>query len=369
MLVISLTLATFGIMVVSSVRTAQAAAAWQQVGADVMITTSGNGVAGPAAQRAVAAVRGVRRTAAVYVTPEHGVFAGDLKLPGRRPRVVALILGRPAPYAALAEQTPWPDFPAAALARGGGRAVPVLVSAAAGGGTGTGTLELDGTGVPVRAAGTIGATPAVPGGGPFVVLPAWALPDFPSIPGPNTLLVAGTHVDLPALRAAAARTMPLGQVTSRAQVLGALASSPAQQAAARLYELGSGAAVALSLIALLFGLAVSARSRALLIERLTALGMASGQSRALAIAEVTPLLSVAILGTLIAGAVLAVVVSPVLNLAVFTGSAAQVPVRPGTGMLLPAAGIVVVAVAVAAAQAAAFGRRDVAAALRHEEAE
>jgi hypothetical protein len=38
-------------------------------------------------------------------------------------------------------------------------------------------------------------------------------------------------------------------------------------------------------------------------------------------------------------------------------------------MLLPAAGIVVVAVAVAAAQAAAFGRRAVAAALRHEEAE
>jgi putative ABC transport system permease protein len=246
--------------------------------------------------------------------------------------------------------------------------VPVLVSDGLGAAARSGTVSLDGIALPVRVAATIAATPAMPAPGTFVVLPAWATPRFPSIPGPNTLLATGTSIDLAAVRAAVQATMPGAQLVSRAQVLRALQRSPAPLAAARVYELGVWVTALLSLICLLFALAMSARSRAQLIEQLTALGITSRQARAVAISEVIPLLSVAVLGTFLAGFVLAVVLGPTLNLAVFTGSASPVPVRPGPGMLLPVAGIVVAAVAIVALQSTAFLRRDVAAALRQEEA-
>jgi hypothetical protein len=65
--------------------------------------------------------------------------------------------------------------------------------------------------------------------------------------------------------------------------------------------------------------------------------------------------------------VLTVVAGPVLNLAVFSGSAGQVPVRPDLAMLLPAAGVALLAIVIVTAQSAAVLRRDVAAALRREE--
>jgi putative ABC transport system permease protein len=367
-LVISLTLATFSSMVISAVSSGQAAAAWQAAGADVVALTSGNNVVSPAALRAVGGVHGVRRTAAVYTTPDHGVFAGTLRIAGQRTQQVGLVIVDPAQYAALARQTPWPSFPAGALARRAGSVVPVLVSDGLGAAARSGTVSLDGIALPVRVAATIAATPAMPAPGTFVVLPAWATPRFPSIPGPNTLLATGTSIDLAAVRAAVQATMPGAQLVSRAQVLRALQRSPAPLAAARVYELGVWVTALLSLICLLFALAMSARSRAQLIEQLTALGITSRQARAVAISEVIPLLSVAVLGTFLAGFVLAVVLGPTLNLAVFTGSASPVPVRPGPGMLLPVAGIVVAAVAIVALQSTAFLRRDVAAALRQEEA-
>jgi putative ABC transport system permease protein len=367
-LVISLTLTTFGAMVISAVSSSQAAAAWQTAGADVLAQTSGNNVVSPAALRAVGGVRGVRRTAAMYTTPDHGVFAGTLRMAGRGAQQVGLVIVAPAQYAALARQTPWPRFPAGALARRAGSVVPVLASDGLAATASRATLSLDGIALPVRVAATIAATPAMPGPGTFVVLPTWATPRFPSIPGPNTLLATGSSINLVAVRAAVRATMPGAQLVSRAQVLRSLQQSPAPRAAARVYELGVWVTALLSLICLLFALAMSARSRARLIEQLTALGITSRQARAVAISEVIPLLSVAVLGTFVAGFVLAVVLGPTLNLAVFTGSASPVPVRPGPGMLVPVAGIVVVALAIVAVQSTAFLRRDVAAALRQEEA-
>jgi putative ABC transport system permease protein len=382
-LVISLTMAAFATMIMTSASSSQAAAAWQQVGADVLFQLPGNNQVSPAAQRAIGAVPGVQRTAAVYTATRTGPFAADLLAgpgPARTAAVAGLVVVDPARYAALADQTPWPDFPAAALARGTGAAsaVPVLLSsqaaaAVAGSGQpatdrGRWTIVLDGIRMPIRVAGTIGDTPAMPTGGFYVMLPAWATPRLPSIPGPDRLLATGTAIRAPQLRLAAARHLPGYQLTSRAQVLAGLVNSPGQAVAKRLYLLGIWVAVLLSVVAVLFGLAASARGRVQLIDRLSALGMASRQARALAVTEVLPLLCVAVLGTLAGGSVLAFGVGPVLNLAVFTGSAARVPVRPDLAMLLPAGGIVVLATVIVAAQSAAFVRRDVAAALRREEA-
>jgi putative ABC transport system permease protein len=374
-LVVSLTLAVLGSMVLSSVASGQSAAAWQQVGADVTITESGGGRVSPTAQQAIGAVPGVRHTAAIYTATSQGPFAGAL-INGGSSQPVGLVVADPAQYAALAQQTPWPDFPAAALARGHGAGIPVLVSPAvaarglpAGTGGGRSSLGLDIGGIrhPVRVAGTIGDTPAMPAGGRYVVVPAWAAPRFPVLSGPDTLLATGSAIDLPALRAATARYLRGAQVTSRAQVLAGLANSPAQLAAEQLYRAGVWIAVLLSIVAVLVSLAASAGSRTQLIERLTALGMAARQARGVALVELLPLLSVAVLGTLVSAAVLVLAVGPVLNLAVFTGASGQVPVRPDLPMLLPVAGVIVLAIAVVAAQSAALLGRDVAAALRREE--
>ena len=127
-------------------------------------------------------------------------------------------------------------------------------------------------------------------------------------------------------------------------------------------------AALLSVIALLFGLAVSGPGRGQLIDRLLALGISTRQARALAVSEVLPLLTVAVLGTVIAGLALAIVLGPVMNLAVLSGTSGPVSLRPGLIAAVPAAGIVVVGLVIVAAQSAAFLSRNLAATLRREEA-
>jgi putative ABC transport system permease protein len=382
-LVLTLTLAAFGALITGSVTAGQRAASWQQVGADVLIQARGGATIPAAGQRSVAAVAGIHRTAAVYTALSGSPFAGTLSwprvasgapVPGRaaRPSSVGLVVADPARYAALAAATPWPAFPASLLARpqlaSGIRAVPVLAADGTAVGRNPGVLELDGIRVPVAVVGRIGATPAMPAGGSFVVLPGWAAARFPSIHGPGTLLATGTPASLPALRAAVARTMPGSQLTVRRQVLAGLAGSPALQASTRLAVLAYGAAAALSVVALLFGFAVSARGRELLITRLSALGITDRQARALAVADTVPLLAVAIAGMLVAVAVLTLAAGPVLGLAVFTNSAVAVPVRPGVAALaVPVAAAVAVMLLLVAAERALSGRPGLGATLRELE--
>ncbi|HEY6279407.1 MAG TPA: hypothetical protein VIX86_24105 [Streptosporangiaceae bacterium] len=372
-LVLTLTLAAFGALITGSVAAGQAAASWQQVGADVLIQARGGATIPAAGQRAVAAVAGIHRTAAVYAAQSGSPFAATLSWPrAGGPSSVGLVVADPARYAALAAATPWPGFPAALLARplvtGGIRAVPVLAADGTAVGQNPGVLELDGIRLPVAVVGRIGATPAMPAGGSYVVLPGWAAARFPSIQGPGTLLATGTPADLPALRAAVAATMPGSQLTVRRQVLAVLASSPALHASIRLALLADGAAAALSVVALLFGFAVSGRGRELLITRLAALGMTDRQARALALADTLPLLAVAIAGMLVAVALLALLAGPALDLAVFTGSAVAVPIRPGLAALgLPVAAAVAVMVLLVAAERVLSGRRGLGAALRQLE--
>ncbi|HEY2550565.1 MAG TPA: hypothetical protein VGI64_08310 [Streptosporangiaceae bacterium] len=374
-LILSLTLAAFATMVLSAVASGQSAQAWRQTGADALITEPGAGHISPAAAAAIGRVPGVRLTVAATVAGSHSPLAVTLTTGGSS-APAGLVVAEPAGYAALAAQTPWPDFPAADLsrARAAGGRVPVLVSGlsssqqAAGPGSAGGTLNLGGTELAVRIAATIGRTPAMPSGGPFVVLPAWAAPRLPVIGPPDTLLVTGRGIDATALRAAVARYLPGAQLTVRAQVLSALAHAPARLASERLYRAGLWVAVLLSVIAVFLSLAASAGSRGQLIDRLTALGMAARQARAVAVAELLPLATVAVLGTAAAALVLAIAVGPELDLGVFAGPAGRPLLRLVPGAFLPVAAALIVAAAVAAAQSARLARRDVTAALRQEEA-
>jgi putative ABC transport system permease protein len=383
-LVLTLTLAAFCVMVLHSVDGAQSATAWQQVGANAVVQAPGNAAISPRAEHAIARAQGVRHTALVYTATADSAFAPTLLLANATSRSVGLVVVSPRSYAALAASTPWPGFPAGVLGRGsaaaggGASAVPVLLSvdlerslarSLTIGRPRPEALNLGGIRMTIRAAGVIGDTPAMPAGGSYVVLPSWAEPRFPSISGPDLLLATGPAINAAAFRAAAARAVPGGQLTLREQVLRALQTAPAQRVGERLYALGIWAAAVFSVLAVAFGLAATARGRTRLGERLSALGMPSRQSGALAMSEALPLVAVAALGTLAAGFTLALVIGPVLNLAVFSGSAIPVPVRPElSAMLIPAAGTALVAAAIVAVEGAVSRKRDVGAALRREEA-
>ena len=59
----------FGAMVRDAVQRGEVAASWQETGADAVVGAAGSGISlPPAAQRAMAAVPGVRRTATVLET-------------------------------------------------------------------------------------------------------------------------------------------------------------------------------------------------------------------------------------------------------------------------------------------------------------
>jgi hypothetical protein len=82
-----------------------------------------------------------------------------------------------------------------------------------------------------------------------------------------------------------------------------------------------------------------------------------------------PLLLVGILGMATAATGLALLIGQALNLAVFAAGSGVLPVRPDPiALLLPAAGSIAVALAVAGTQGAVPRRGDTAAALRQEEA-
>jgi predicted lysophospholipase L1 biosynthesis ABC-type transport system permease subunit len=137
----------------------------------------------------------------------------------------------------------------------------------------------------------------------------------------------------------------------------------------QLYLIGALAAALLSALAAAFALAASARSRAVLLARLAALGMARRQALVLGLTDAVPLVAVAAIGTVAASWLLVEVIGPVLGLNVFTGSAAPVTLRPTwPGLIVPLAGVTVLALLFLAIDGAASGRRELGAALREEEA-
>jgi putative ABC transport system permease protein len=377
-LMLTLTLVAFSAMVTSAVSAGQVAASWAQVGADVQVAVPGlTGVrlTGVTASqlRAVRDVAGVRQATAVYTASSTGTLAVNLTVAGQASPPLGLAVVTPASYAALAATTPWPRFPAGALARprsGTNGVVPVLVSPQVRTGPGRVFLEFGGLNLPVKIIGTITDTAAMPAGGSYLVLPAWAAYRLPSIPPPTTVLLAGSAINLRQLNATVNRVFPAGCVTTvRSQVLSQLTRSPALHLSESLYESGAAAAGVLGVLAVLFALASSARSRSAMMTRLAALGMTRAQALALGLTDALPLLVVAAIGSAISGWLLAAILAPVLGLGVFTGG--SVPVT--LAVTWPA---VVIPIALAAAAAVTFlaldglasGRREVGAALRLQEA-
>jgi len=370
-LVVALAVIALGGTIRAAVSRGQVTASWQQVGADVVVKRTGLQTSiSPAAQRAIGKVPGVRAQAAFFYVSPGSPLAGNLLIGTEGALPTGVLVADPASYAALAADTPWPAFPARLLARPGpGGAIPVIASPqiAADVRTGSNQLAFDSSQLTIHVAATAASTPAQTSGD-FIILPAWAATRIRGGTAPNTVLLAGTGINVPQLRAALARSLPGFQFTSRAAVLQSTADAPSVQGSTRLFELSVAAGAACSVAAVLLGLALAGRDRTRLGAWLTALGLTDRQARRLALLDALPLLLIAVVGAELAGAVLGQLVGPALDLSAFTGSGASVQVQPDVPtLILPVIALVALVAAITAGQATFIRRRSKTGVLRLDE--
>jgi putative ABC transport system permease protein len=331
-LVLALTLAAFGGMVNGSIVGGQISYSWQATGADAVIVTNGAATpATPGLVRSVMAVPGVRHATAAWTTT------------WQAPRGPQLNLAEidPAGYAAMTADTPFPRIPVSAFSSAASAPVtaatviPVLASPAAAAALGSGIIQLTSQEpmgpIRIRVAGIVARTPAEPAGGLFVLMAMRTLPGVLGLPTPNVVLVTGSGIDRSKLSQLIGKALPAATLTFRADVLNGLGSAPLQHAAALLITLTAGAAAALALLNLVFGLALGARDRELTLARLSVMGYARSASLMLLMA--LPALLAAFVAAAGCALVLPALVSPALDLSVFTGPGASVTYRPDLAAL------------------------------------
>jgi putative ABC transport system permease protein len=379
-LVLALSVAAFGGMVRDAVTNGEVAASWAAVGSDATIAASPTapGFTIPAdTARAIAAVPGVTRAAQVWVATWF-THSGTL---------VTGIAVDPAEYAALVAVTQgYPAMPAGVLtgATSPGAAQPVLASPAAAAALGTGTVTLSTQAavnpVKVRIAGMLSGTPALPsasvlgnaaaqsGNSGFVIMPFAVLKSSATPPAPvtaNEMLLTGSGIDRAQLSAALRKGTFGGDITYRSAVLAGLSGAPLQHGALTVITLSVIAAAALGLAVMLLELALGAAERDATLARLAAMGLGEGQRARVVALELLPAVIAAAVAAWACALVLPPVVRPVIDLSVFTGSSAAVPLVPDVAAVaLPLAGLLVLAAASLGIEIGAERRRGVAASLR-----
>lgn len=332
-LILALTLAAFGGMVNGSIVGGQISYSWRSTGADAVIDTNGAAYdITPAVQKSLNAVPGVRHSTAVWTTAWQLPFGG---------RAVTVAAVDPASYAALTADTPFPSVPVSAFGPPDNAPVttatviPVLASPAAAAVLGPGVVQLTSAEpmgpIRVRVVGQVATTPAQPSGGMFVLMPQRTLPDVLGAPTPNLALLTGKDIDRAKLAKLVGQELPPATLQYRADVLNGLGSAPLQHAAALLMTLTAVAAAGLALLNLVFGMALGARDRELTVARLSVMGYA--RSAWLVVSMALPAVLAAFVAAAGCALALPVLVSPALDLSVFTGPGASVRYRPDLGAL------------------------------------
>ena len=373
-LVLALTVAAFGGMVRDAVTSGQIAASWHTAGADATVTPS---PAAPsftipaAAARAIAGVPGVTRDAQVY---QASWFSAD----GTQVTGIAV---DPAEYAALVAATEgYPAVPAGVLTTPSspGAAQPVLASPSAAAALGHGTVKLT-TQQPVRpvsirVAGTLSSTPALPStpslaaNPAFIIMPLDSLQSSAAPPAPvlaNEILLTGAGIDHARLTAVVGKDLPGADLTFRSDVLAELSNAPLQHGAVLVITLSILAAAALGLAIMLLELALGAAERDATLTRLATMGLGEGQRARVVALELLPAVIAAGVAAWACALILPPLVRPVIDLSVFTGSTAPVPLVPDTAAIaVPLAGLIVIAAVSLGIEIGAGRRRGAAASLR-----
>lgn len=362
-LVLALTLVAFAGMVRGAVVRGEVAASWQQLGADAVVSDPGGLSA--AAERSITAVPGVQHAAAL--TPTSGTLPGNSGS-------IGIVGVDPAQYGALIASIPGSNVAATVLAVGAagtvgaarasfpGLATPGLATSLRGLG---GTVGVNGQQVRVRLAGQVTATSALTAAlsnAQYLVLPLRALGRDAG--PPSMMLVVGAGLNDRDLSAVVRRLGDGASVSFRSPALAALSDAPLQRGAYLAFILVSVVAAVLSVLVLLLALMIGGRSRQLTLARMSTMGMSAAQGRWLVILEVVPQVLAAVIGGAACAALLAPLMAPSLDLSVFTGSGASVPVRIEPEFLGGAAlALALLALLTLAAQAA-IASRTTASALR-----
>jgi len=358
-LVLALTVASFAGMVRDAVTRGEVAASWQLTGGDAVLdATQVTPIVTSGVQRAVAAVPGVRRTAVAWLM--------SWQVPNGQ--IVTVVAVDPASYAAYTAGVPFPAAPLARLGSSGG-VTTVVVSPAAAALIGSGVTELTsqaGMGpLEVRVAGTVASTPAAIGAGLFVIMPLQRIAGETGPPATNLLFITGTGINQSALTALVSKDVPGAAVKFRSAVLGALVSSPLQAAADVIMRLSLVVAAGFGLVILLLGLALGSADRDLTLARLTTMGLQQGSQIWLVLGEALLSVLAAIAAGVACAVVLPMLTSGALNLSVFTGSTAPVPIAPDlVALAVPAAGLALLAAIVVVAETRLLRHRGVPGLLR-----
>jgi putative ABC transport system permease protein len=318
-MVLALTLVAFAGMVRDAVLRGEAAASWQHLGADAIVSDPAG--FSQAAELSIARVPGVQRTAALTLTS--GTF------PGNSPFGVVGV--DPAQYGALLASIPGSTVHATVLlGRSTGAAgTPVLATPglAARLHHPGGTVAIDDQSVRVRLAGQVAAISELSDveGAQYLVVPQSVVSS--SAGPPAMMLVVGAALDNRGLTNAVRHLGPGASVSFRSPVLAALENAPLQHGAYLAFTLASVVAAVMSMLVLLIALVIGGRSRRLTIARMNTMGLSGGQGRRLVVLEVIPQVLAAVLGGVACAALLAPLLGPSLDLSVFTGTSASVPVR------------------------------------------
>ncbi|MEU6912068.1 ABC transporter permease [Streptomyces olindensis] len=354
-LLTALTMAAFGGSVLTGVADARDRAALLEAGADARIdTTDGDPLPAELAP-AVRGVAGVRQVTAVRFE-----FAGER--PSDETRSLTVVGVEPGTYADVARRMGLGSFPAGRLGAGGGVldavASPEVAERL---GRAPRRIVTDGGPVTVRITAVRPRTPAVPEG-EFLLVDAAGLKGRG---GPTTLLAAGAGLDAKALRAAVRGAGPGLSVTLRGEERAALSDSPLQRGAERIYLWAVVAGAGYAVLALVLGLLRAAPERAALLARLRTLGLTTRQGRRLLGLEALPQALLAAGGGMAVGWATVGLLSPGVDLDRLALADASGGGVPGGAVLradvwalaLPAAVTVLLAAAVAVAQAWWAGRR------------
>ncbi|MBM0234159.1 hypothetical protein JNW91_21315 [Micromonospora sp. STR1_7] len=215
-----------------------------------------------------------------------------------------------------------------------------------------------------RVAGTKDEFPLLPtNASRFVILPWQALPPRTTSPVPTSLLVAGNRLNTEALRKAGdegqKRYQTEGTVTGRERPIGAtvdtragvrrdLGNGGANGVLAFGFVAGATGGTVLGLLAIAFTVLAGARARGQVLSRLRTLGLSRRQWRGLLLVELAPLVGVSVLTGALVGAVLPLLLNPVLGLSAFTsGTPVRVAFEPGLVAAVFALGAVALGFAVA----------------------
>ncbi|MFF3338120.1 FtsX-like permease family protein [Streptomyces flavidovirens] len=353
-LLTALTTAAFGGSVLAGIADARERASTLVVGADARI--SGPKALPPSLADAVRKAEGVREVTPVLIDY-------DLALRDREGSV-SLVAVDPESYARLARRTGLGAFPAGILERPGDRPSPAgpvraIASPSVAGRLGSGTTRLTTSAgnFEVRVAAQRPTTPALPDEGFLLVNTA----DLDR-PVPNTLLVTGDGMDTAAVSAAVRDAGQGAEVKFRSEERAALADSPVQAGAGRLYTTAVAAGAGYAVLAVLLSLLQTVPERRALLARLRTMGLTRAQGRRLLVLESLPQALLAASGGAVVGWAAIRLVGPGLDLGELAMAAprrlevldalgvVQLRTDPWS-LLLPACAVVAIAAAVALAQA------------------